>query len=239
MAPGPVEERTSTVLAVFIALDRDGDHLLNQRELEAYARCSHFVGDESEWAEEYVDLCGMAQCSPRFGLPLAEFRRLVDDAEYYGTYSSLHELKAIQAALAYDAALEAAQAGSPAGETASGSDGGIDALGSQHVARQILTYCHYGSCNGHQVQRDPDGWVRLRDLRIGSRGKAVEEDSLLAIACASSGSRGHHFAAQRRTVPAPSSSSSSARPTPSAALWWVRALNPQPAGRRRRHSSRR
>ena len=38
-----------------------------------------------------------------------------------------------------------------------------------------------GEHNGHHILQDADGWVRLRDMRITTGGRLIDEENLLAV----------------------------------------------------------
>ncbi|CAK0906646.1 unnamed protein product [Prorocentrum cordatum] len=70
------QARRRLIGRLFDALDRDGNGLLDQREMEWFARQAGFEGSSEEWAREFRLLC--AGTVPA-GLKLERFRAMVDE----------------------------------------------------------------------------------------------------------------------------------------------------------------
>merc|ERR1712190_656620 len=71
--------RPELISAVFKLCDRDGDAVLNAKELRIFASQTGFEGDEKAWNEEYGKLCLEHNTDTRKGVTLPAFMSMVND----------------------------------------------------------------------------------------------------------------------------------------------------------------
>lgn len=86
-------KREQLVQRVFELCDVGGDGRLTERELRTFAQLTGFDGSESEWAEEYCQLCADSGISAAKGLGFEDFARLLEDESDAGQYCTDAELE--------------------------------------------------------------------------------------------------------------------------------------------------
>jgi len=99
-------------IAVFQALDSDGDGFLKAAELWHFGLLTGFDGDAKEWREEFRLLCEEQGVDHMRGLDADEFATLIDDKENPGCHCSTDELWEIFRKVVPQHALEHAERGS-------------------------------------------------------------------------------------------------------------------------------
>jgi Ca2+-binding EF-hand superfamily protein/predicted GNAT family acetyltransferase len=91
MSESGILHRPELVRKVFKYFDRDGDGLLNEKEMRPFAAHTGFDGTDADWATEYRMLCSSYSGS-QSAISLALFAKLIDDQSEDGCYCTDQEL---------------------------------------------------------------------------------------------------------------------------------------------------
>jgi len=97
MATGSTS-RKAKKLALFEAIDKDGDGYLNQGEMMQLAKLVGFDGDTEEWKKEYHALCTEVKASESEGVPKAVVLKMLDDTSDTGCFCTDEELQLLLSA---------------------------------------------------------------------------------------------------------------------------------------------
>jgi len=85
--------RQELIKQVFDLCDADQDILLNQQEMERFAKENGFDGDEDTWATEYKTVCAEYGKDPDHGMDVMSFTKFVEDKSEKGFYLENEELR--------------------------------------------------------------------------------------------------------------------------------------------------
>ncbi|CAE7362341.1 PAB4 [Symbiodinium necroappetens] len=90
--------RKALKLALFEAIDKDGDGYLKEGEMMQLAKLVGFDGDTEEWKKEYHALCKEVKVSEAEGVPKAVVLKMLDDTSDTGCFCTDQELQLLLSA---------------------------------------------------------------------------------------------------------------------------------------------